>query len=290
MNSVNAKNTSILSVHSRRPYFFNSFFECKIVPAVFCSSSLVPSTFADDDTNVSNVVALFWVVSDKCRDIANIFSVTLSCWNTKLVLLCLFAPRFRNSPVLANNSCLSNFSISIIVFMLARRNAWSVLKWTKWIDCCIEAIRIAKHMVNSKVYKLYTLKTVVDGCLRLRRDPDCSDQLHSRPIVQCIFSRRIISIDQLHLEYLILLMNLETSQCPANITSWYVNTLKTTAINDGTYLSLWNYIQKKIVSSRKIYWYCDLLHCTIYMLTICQINKAFSQLNFCCYLNDGFHM
>lgn len=127
-NNVNAKNTRILSVHSRRPYFFSNRLECKMVPAVFCSSSFVPSTLADDETSVSRVIALFCVVSDKCRDMANIFSVTLSCWNTKLVLLCLAVPRFRTSPVLENSSCLSNFSISIMVLMLARRNACSVLK------------------------------------------------------------------------------------------------------------------------------------------------------------------
>lgn len=127
MNNVNAKNTRILSVHSRRPYFFSNRLECKIVPAVFCNSSFVPSTLADDEARVSKVIALFWVVSDKCRDMANIFSVTLSCWNTKLVLLCLAAPRFRTSPVLEKSSCLSSFSISIMVLMLARRNAWRVL-------------------------------------------------------------------------------------------------------------------------------------------------------------------
>lgn len=79
MNSVNAKKTNILSVHSRRPYFLSNRLECKMDPAVFCSSSLVPSTFDDDDTSVSNVAALFCVVSDKCRDIDSIFSVTLSC-------------------------------------------------------------------------------------------------------------------------------------------------------------------------------------------------------------------
>lgn len=83
MNNVNAKNTNILSVHSRRPYFFSSFFEVKIVPAVLRSSSFVASTLADDDTNDSNVAALFCVVSDKCRDIDNILSVTLSCWKAK---------------------------------------------------------------------------------------------------------------------------------------------------------------------------------------------------------------
>lgn len=82
MNKVNAKNTNILSVHSLRPYFLSNLFECEMVPAVFCNSSLVPSTLADDDTNVSSVAALFCVVSDKCREIASIFSVTLSCWNT----------------------------------------------------------------------------------------------------------------------------------------------------------------------------------------------------------------
>lgn len=79
MNNVNAKNTKILSVHSRRPYFFSSFFDVKMMPAVLRSSSFVPSTLADDVTSDSSVAALFCVVSDKCLDIDSIFSVTLSC-------------------------------------------------------------------------------------------------------------------------------------------------------------------------------------------------------------------
>lgn len=139
MNNVNAKNSRILSVHSRLPYLLSSFLECNIELAVLCNSSLVPSTVFDEETNVSNVAALFCVVSDKWRVIANIFSVTLSCWNTKLDWLCLEEPRCLNSfpSALDKSSCLSNFSISSIVLMFALRNACNVLKekWRfRWVD------------------------------------------------------------------------------------------------------------------------------------------------------------
>lgn len=129
INSVNAKKTNILSVHSRRPYFLSNFLECRMDPAVFCSSSLVPSTLADEDTSVSKVAALFCVVSDKWRDIDSIRSVMLSCWYAKPDCVCLdWPPRWRTSVVLANSSALLSFSISNIVVMLARRNACKVLQ------------------------------------------------------------------------------------------------------------------------------------------------------------------
>lgn len=128
MNKVNAKKTKILSVHSRRPYFFSSFLDVKIVPAVLRSSSLVPSTLADDVTNDSNVAALFCVVSDKWRDIDSIFSVTLSCWKANPDCVCFDALRCRTSLVLAKRSALSSRSISSIVVIFARRNACNVLQ------------------------------------------------------------------------------------------------------------------------------------------------------------------
>lgn len=128
MKNAKAKNNKILSVHSRRPYFCNNFPDCDIVPAVVCNSSRVPSTLADEATNVSSVTALFCVVSDKWRDIANIFSVTLSCCDTKLERLCFVAFLCLNSVCgLVNSSSLSIFSISNLVDMFALRNAWRVL-------------------------------------------------------------------------------------------------------------------------------------------------------------------
>lgn len=116
-------------MHSRRPYFCNNLPDCDIVPAVACNSSRVPSTLADDATSVSSVSALFWVVSDKCRDIANIFSVTLSCWDTKLDRLCFAVLRCRISVCgLDSNSSLSIFSISSLVDIFALRNACNVLR------------------------------------------------------------------------------------------------------------------------------------------------------------------
>ncbi len=128
IKNANAKNSKILSVHSRRPYFCNNFPDCDIVPAVVCNSSRVPSTLADDATNVSSVTALFCVVSDKCRDIANIFSVTLSCCDTKLERLCFAVFRYLNSVCgFDSSSSLSIFSISNLVDILALRNACRVL-------------------------------------------------------------------------------------------------------------------------------------------------------------------
>lgn len=124
MKNANAKNSNILSVHSRRPYFCNNFPDCDIVPAVVCNSSRVPSTLADEATKVSKVIALFCVVSDKCRDMANIFSVTLSCCDTKLERLCFVVFRYLNSVCgLVNSSSLSIFSISSLVDIFALRNA-----------------------------------------------------------------------------------------------------------------------------------------------------------------------
>lgn len=139
--NAKANISSTLSVHSRLPYFFSSLPDCEIVPAVDCSSSRVPSTFADEATNVSSVSALFCVVSDKCLDIESILSVTLSCCDMRLDRLCreVTDPRCRSSvsPPAASpsalptlkSSCFSSFSISNIVDMFALRNACKVLHW-----------------------------------------------------------------------------------------------------------------------------------------------------------------
>lgn len=136
--NANANINNTLSVHSRRPYFLSNFPDCDIVPAVDCSSSRVPSTLADEVTNVSSVNALFCVVSDKCLDIDNILSVTLSCCEIRLDRLCrdVTDVRCRSSVGVSasppsvdvlNSSCFSSFSISNIVDMLALRNACKVL-------------------------------------------------------------------------------------------------------------------------------------------------------------------
>lgn len=132
MKNAKAKNSSILSVHSRRPYFFNNLPDCVMVPCVLSSSSCALSTLTDDCTRVSSVAALFCVVSDRCRDIDSIFSVTLSCWDT--------TPAFLTKPERcrtsvsdaevdgASKSVRSCRSISSMVWMLALRNAWRLLE------------------------------------------------------------------------------------------------------------------------------------------------------------------
>lgn len=141
--NANANINNTLSVHSRRPYFFSNFPDCEIVPAVITSSSRVPSTFADEATNVSSVNALFCVVSDKCLDIDNILSVTLSCCESRLDRLCrdVTEPRCRSSVSASppsvdvlNSSCFSSFSISNIVDMFALRNACNVLRASRKFD------------------------------------------------------------------------------------------------------------------------------------------------------------
>lgn len=103
-----------------------------MLPAVFCSSSLVASTFWEDATRVSNVTALFCVVSDRCRDMANIFSVTSFSCDTRLPRLCLAPVLLRClrslSPVIAISSSRLAFSISNMVETFALRNACSVFE------------------------------------------------------------------------------------------------------------------------------------------------------------------
>lgn len=125
----NAKKSRILSVHSRRPYFFSSLPDCEIVPAVFSSSSRVPSTLVLEEISVSNVAALLCVVSDSCCDIERIRSVTLSCWDSREDRFGLpevpVGCRWRNSlsGLMAKSSSFCCFSISSIVDMFALRNA-----------------------------------------------------------------------------------------------------------------------------------------------------------------------
>lgn len=127
-------NSSTLSVHSRRPNLFSSFPEWLMEPPVDISSSRVASTLDEEVISWSRVAALFFVVSDKCLVIDNIFSVTLSCWVSRLArdvppvaddrFLSWFCPV---GSVIEKSSCLSAFSISSIVEMLALRNACVVL-------------------------------------------------------------------------------------------------------------------------------------------------------------------
>lgn len=140
MKKVKAMKSRTLSVHSRRPYLVSSFPDNDIDPPVAISSSRVVSTLDDDATSCSSVAALFCVVSDKCLVMDSIFSVTLSCCVNRLALLLLLlllvvvavAARFLSSclgpaSVMENSSCLSAFSISNMVEMLALRNACVVL-------------------------------------------------------------------------------------------------------------------------------------------------------------------
>lgn len=145
MKKVNAMKSSTLSVHSLLPYLLSSFPDRLMFPPVDISSSLVVSTLVDDATSCSNVAALFWVVSDKCLVIDNILSVTLSCCVSRLAReepVPLPALRYLNSDdswpedegfeeVMVKSSCLSDFSISSMVEMLAFRNACVVL-----YSCC----------------------------------------------------------------------------------------------------------------------------------------------------------
>ena len=128
MKKINAKKSRILSVVSRRPYLLRSFPDCWIVPPVFKSSSLVVSTVDEDCTKESKVAALFWVVSARFFEMLNIRSVTVSCWDIRLVV-CLC----RSSVAIVNSSSLSAFSISSIVLIFALRNACKVREnWFRW--------------------------------------------------------------------------------------------------------------------------------------------------------------
>lgn len=139
MKKMKAINSSTLSVHSRRPYLVNSFPDKLMDPPVDMSSSRVASTLVEDATSCSNVAALFWVVSDKFLVMESIFSVTLSCCVIKLArdelpvaVLDRFLSSWRaGSADIKKSSCLSDFSISNMVEMLALRNAWVVL-----CSCC----------------------------------------------------------------------------------------------------------------------------------------------------------
>lgn len=122
---MKAKKRRNLSVVSRRPYLLSNFPDCWMVPPVLRSSSFVDSTVLEDWTSESNVAALLFVVSAKFFDIFSIRSVTLSCWEMRLVLC---RCRSSASGVIVNNSALSVFSISNIVLMFAFLNAWSVLE------------------------------------------------------------------------------------------------------------------------------------------------------------------
>lgn len=126
---MKANRRIILSVHSRRPYLLSNFPDCVIVPPVFSSSSLVPSTLEEDAIRVSRVAALFCVVSDKCLEMESILSVTLSCCEIRLERLSRVG-LWRNSlsPEGVRSSCLSAFSISNIVDTLAFLKACRVLQ------------------------------------------------------------------------------------------------------------------------------------------------------------------
>lgn len=122
---MKAKKSRILSVVSRLPYLLRSLPDCWIVPPVFRSSSFVLSTVDDDWTRESRVAALFCVVSARFFDMLSIRSVTLSCWEMRLVLC---RCRSSVSGATVKSSALSDFSISNIVLTLALRNACSVLE------------------------------------------------------------------------------------------------------------------------------------------------------------------
>lgn len=165
MKKVNARNSRTLSVHSLRPYLVSSFPDSDIDPPVAISSSRVVSTLEEDATSCSKVAALFWVVSDKCRVIDSILSVTLSCCVIKLAreLPVLAdeaappAPRCLSSDLssvdIEKSSCLSDFSISNIVDMLAFRNA-CVVRYS----CCLWlSTDLASSMSPSSRAKLSNL-------------------------------------------------------------------------------------------------------------------------------------